>query len=122
MSDAPFCNVKGTVVVPGQSVATVLQPVPKATDLSSLIKAVAALTNNFNALNGQIVNQSFSSGAVTKQDPSKKPAWIEDRGARVVEKVKVFNPDDESQFVEVEQIKSFTMKNAKTGEIFKWQR
>lgn len=121
MSDAPFCNVKGTVVVPGQT-APVIQPVPVANDLKSLIKAVAALTNNFNAMNNQLANQSFSSGFTTKKDPSKAPTWIEDRGKRVMDKVKVTNPDDPNQFVEVEQIKSFTMKNVKDGTTWVWKR
>lgn len=42
--------------------------------------------------------------------------WIEDKRRRVTEKVRVENPDDPSQFVELERIKSTVFKNNKSGE------
>lgn len=42
--------------------------------------------------------------------------WQEDHSRRVTDQVRVENPDDPSQFVEVERIKSTVFKNSKTGE------
>lgn len=42
--------------------------------------------------------------------------WEEDRDRRVTEQVRIENPDDSSQFVNIERIKNMVFKNNKTGE------
>jgi hypothetical protein len=42
--------------------------------------------------------------------------WVEDRDRRITELVRVENPNDPSQFVEIERIKQMILKNTVTGE------
>lgn len=42
--------------------------------------------------------------------------WVEDRSRRVIDTVRVENPDDPEQFVEVERIKTMVIKNTTTGD------
>lgn len=42
--------------------------------------------------------------------------WVEDPTRRVTDRVRVENPEDSSQFVEVERIKQMVVKNTGTGE------
>lgn len=44
--------------------------------------------------------------------------WTEDRSKRVTETVRVENPSDSEQFVNIERIKSATFRNTKSGEQF----
>ena len=42
--------------------------------------------------------------------------WIEDKTQRITENVRVTNPDDDSQFVELERIKKMVIKNNVNGD------
>jgi hypothetical protein len=42
--------------------------------------------------------------------------WTEDRSKRVTETVRVENPDDSEQHVDIERIKAASFRNTKTGE------
>lgn len=42
--------------------------------------------------------------------------WIEDKSRRVTETVRVENPDNSDQYVELERIKQMVLKNNKNGE------
>lgn len=42
--------------------------------------------------------------------------WAEDTGRRITEQVRVTNPKDSDQYVDVERIKQMVFKNQKTGE------
>lgn len=123
MSNAPFCNVKGVTPDPNQS-AAVMQPIPVATDMNSALAAIRVLRNNFNVLNDQInrppAPPDGASGFKTKNN--QKSAWVENPKLRLKEKVRVENPDNPDQFVEVEQINGYSMTNQKTGEVFTWKR
>lgn len=41
--------------------------------------------------------------------------WDEDKSQRVTEKAKVYNPDDESQYIEVERLTKAVMTDNQTG-------
>lgn len=43
-------------------------------------------------------------------------SWEEDKSRRVSEKVRVENPDDSTQYVEIERIKQMVFKNRGTGQ------
>jgi hypothetical protein len=45
--------------------------------------------------------------------------WTEDGSQRVTEKAKVYNPDDETQYVEVERLKECTMIDVATNKKYK---
>lgn len=46
----------------------------------------------------------------------------EDRGSRVVKTVRVYNPQDKEQYVDVQQINRMVFKDAKSGETWTWSR
>lgn len=42
--------------------------------------------------------------------------WKEDKSRRKTETVRISNPDDEQQYIDVERIKEMVLKNSATGE------
>jgi hypothetical protein len=42
--------------------------------------------------------------------------WTEDKSRRVTETVRVTNPDDDDQFIDVERIQKMVLKNNRNGE------
>lgn len=102
MSNAPVCNVQGVVREPDQKIS-LFQPVPKATDLPSALKAIQAITNNFNTL-------------------LKAGNFVENRNLRTYQTVRVFNPDDTSQWVDVLQITGLTFVDPVTGRTLTWRQ
>lgn len=124
MPNPPVCNVQGVAVVPDQTLGR-FAPVPRATDLRSALRAIQIITNNFNILYGMIPPNNLNppqTGNITGATSKTQGDWVEDRGKRIITKVKVEQKDNPENFVEFEQIDGFTMKNAKSGEVWKWQR
>jgi hypothetical protein len=97
-----------------------LPAIPQATDLASALLAISALT----AVVNQITNNGPGSSGGGSAGGSSKPPGIGTykQFTRTTEKVKVTNPNDPSQFVEIERIKSLVMKDIKTGEAWTWNR
>lgn len=102
MSNAPVCNVQGIVKEPDQKLAK-FQPIPKATDLPSALKAIQAITNNFYTL-------------------SKAGNFVEQRNLRTYQTVRVFNPDDPNQWVDVLQITGLSFIDPVTGRTLLWHQ
>lgn len=102
MPNAPVCNVKGVVLEPNQKLSP-FQPIPKATDLPSALRALQAITNNFNTL-------------------LKAGNFVEQRQFRTFQTVRVFNPDDTSQWVDVQQITGLTFIDPVTGRTLTWKQ
>lgn len=103
MSENPLvCNVQGPVKFPDQKISN-FQPVPKATDLPSALRAIQAITNNFNTL---LRAGNFS----------------ELRQFRTFETVRVFNPSDSSQWVDVQQITGLVFQDPVTGRFLTWKQ
>lgn len=102
MSNPPVCNVQGTVVFPDQKINN-FQAIPKAVDLPSALKAIQAITNNFYTL-------------------SKSGNFVEQRQFRTFETVRVFNPDDTSQWVDVQQITGLVFQDPVTGRRLVWRQ
>lgn len=98
---APVCNIQGTVQPPSASLPG-LQPIPKATDLQSALKAIQALTNNFNYLLSAPGN------------------FTENPNLRTYKTVRVFQPGNSAVYVDVQQITSMTLVNPLTGQTIKW--
>jgi hypothetical protein len=99
MAQAPVCNVQGVVREPDQALAK-LQPIPRATDLPSAIKAIQALTNNFNLAGN----------------------YVEQRQLRTYTTNRVFNPDDTTQWVDVLQITGLVFLDRVTGKTIVWRQ
>jgi hypothetical protein len=109
MSNAPYCNVKG-VVVEGTPSLPALQPIPVATDLPSALKAIQAIKNNFNTL------YKFTSNVINTGN------FVEVRNLRTTEIVRVFNPQDSAQWVDVQQITGLTFRDPVTGRTLTWRQ
>jgi hypothetical protein len=93
---APVCPTSRPQPVPGQP-GPAIPAVPKATDLPSVIQAVNQLT--------QIINLMLA------------PPFTE--VTRNVQTVRVYNPNDKSQWVDVERITNLTMAND-LGQTWTW--
>lgn len=102
MSNAPVCNVQGVVKEPDQKLNP-FQPIPKATDLPSALRAIQAITNNFYTL-------------------SRSGNFVEQRNLRTFETVRVFNPDDTNMWVDVLQITGITFIDPVTGRTLTWRQ
>lgn len=102
MSNPPVCNVAGPVKFPDQALAK-FQPIPKPTDLPSVIKAIQAITNNFYTL-------------------ARSGNFIENRNLRTYQTVRVFNPENTDQWVDVLQITGLTFVDPVTGRTLVWRQ
>lgn len=102
MSNPPVCNVEGVVKLPDQKMSK-FEPIPKAVDLPSVIKAVNAITNNFYTL-------------------AKAGNFTELRQFRTFKTVRVFNPDDRNQWVDVQQITGLVFQDEVTGRFLTWRQ
>jgi hypothetical protein len=116
---APVCHVsKDQVIVqpsPKQQPA-----IPHANDLASALAAIAALKKIVEGWT--LPHPDNNEGGISgfKTNPSKQSRWTQ--ANRTVERVKIFNPSDSSQFVEIDRINSLTMVDKVTGETWVWNR
>jgi hypothetical protein len=111
MAVCPVCNQSTSQVInqpSGLAVPSTVNP----TDLSSALAAIRALN--------QIVNKKTSSGSKFAEQ------WRQ--GPPDTEKVKIYSPDtdpknggDGSVYVTVKRVKSLTMTNTSTGEVWQWR-
>lgn len=125
MANAPVCNISVNEVI-NQPPGVKLPSIPQATDLPSALSAIQAMTDMLNILVGNIPNTRGQPGRAGQAgQPGKNPKnsigrFTEVSGSRVTEKVKVTNPQDSSQFVEVERINKVVMRDNVTGEQWIW--
>jgi hypothetical protein len=98
---APVCLLPNQGQATPDMPAKQLTTVPQAVDLPTALQAINNIRNILKFITGP---RSF----------------IE--SGRVTQLVKVFNPDDDSQFVIVERINAVTFKDPLTGITFTWKR
>lgn len=98
----PVCNVKGPVKFPDQKLNP-FESIPKATDLPSALRAIQSITNNFNTL-------------------ARFGNYVENRNARAYEIVRVFNPNNTNQWVDVAQITRLLFIDPVSGRTITWQQ
>ena len=113
---APVCHDSRDQVIT-QPAPKKLPAIPAATDLASALAAIAALKTIVEGLTQPVIINNFGGGGGGASAPQR---WSQDK--RVTETVKVTNPADPSQFVEIQRIKSLTMKDGRTGETWVWNR
>lgn len=122
-TEAPVCHLPPVVDIP-QPAPTVMPSIPPATlDPSSMLAAIQALTAGFQLLTGQQQQRGGApgqDGQPGQSAKSKKGDWQEQ--SRRTAKVRVTNPQDETQFVDVQVINQLVMVNATTGETWVWNR
>ena len=99
-SVAPVCPIVRSQPIPGQP-PTKRSAIPPATDLPSALRAINQLININNYL-----------------DPLQVPQWVEQ--SRTTQTVRIYNPNDKEQWVDVERINSLTFADDNTGGLWQW--
>lgn len=117
MGQAPVCHVSVDQVI-NQPASTPMPSIPPATDLSSALQAIAALTQLVNQLSGRFPSNSGNN----KNSKQKVGRFQELKPLRTVEKKRIFNPQDKEQFVDVERINRLVFQDTVTGEQWTWTR
>jgi hypothetical protein len=111
-SVAPVCPVsKGQAIV--GSPGPLLPMPPRAVDLPSAINAI----NQLSQIIIQLINPSLTINN-TLRAPRLTSDWSET--GRVTQVQRVYNPDDKSQWVDVERINQLTMTQDATGDVLQW--
>lgn len=106
MSDtAPVCGLVSEAPAPSKD-ANPLPYVPIARDLQSAIRSINALRSWFYGPHGP---NSLRPGDYKEVN-------------RVSEVVRVVNPDDKDQYIDVKRINYVVMKDKKTGSKWVWKR
>lgn len=113
-----------------QNAPTNMPGIPVATDAASTMAAVNALRQAY--YNNQGGGSPRNASPQVKPNPSPNKNKNDknqnkDRGrfvelSRQTQIVQVFNPDDNTQWVKVEQIVALELQNPITGEIWVWKR
>jgi hypothetical protein len=118
MAGAPVCN-NLPANTPGQPDPKTLPSVPLATDLASAITAVNALRRIMQTI---IAQPPPVSGGLSGFKVQKGKGFHELKQYRVSKVVRIYNPSDKTQFVDVKQIVGVVMADPKTGQTWSWQR
>lgn len=125
---APVCSIIPPDR-PGEPTGRTVPTIPVASDMASLIAAVNAIRAWINAQqNPQRQREDDGSGRggiippkpQPKQPQPKIGRWNEI--SRSTKKVRIENPDDPSQFVEIEQITNLVMQDSVTKETWTWSQ
>lgn len=136
MTAAPVCHVAPESSVTTQPTGALLPVIPQATDLTSALNAIGAIRQTLMQMNNQLRNQSNNSNrgggqggsggggsaGVSGQKKPKMGRWNEIPDERVVQTVRIFNPKDKEQYVDVQRINALTFQDTVTGESFYWYR
>ncbi len=114
---APVCHIPPTQPS-RQPSPQELPSIPVAqANVQSLTASVNAMRQVINYITGR---QGPQGPQGTSGSPSKPARWTE--ASRSTGTVRIYNPDDKTQFVDVEQINQLTMKDGVTGESWSWNR
>lgn len=111
---------------PGEPTAKTVPTIPVARDLASALAAINAITAWINAQQQpKRTAQGTGGGGTTippkptpKQPQPQQGRWNEI--TRQTQKVKIVNPQDPTQFVEVEQLTKLVMQDSQTKETWIW--
>lgn len=110
---APVCHINQNEVIEQPDPKT-LPSVPIANDLASALVAINALRQIVNSITNQQNQGGISGFKVKPQDRGKGYSEVH----RVMQTVRVFNPQDKTQFVDVQQLKQLVMRDGTTGELW----
>lgn len=117
----PVCHI------PPKTITTVQPPPVNLPNIPPAGNTVASLQASVNAMRQVIIYLSGQAGPRgaqgAKGEAAKKTPpvrWSE--SARVVETVRIYDPNDNTVYVDVERINNLTMKDGVTGESWSWDR
>jgi hypothetical protein len=120
MASAPICYINPPAPS-AEPVAPTIPAIPVATDLQSVIQAVNTIAQILRSMNNQQdlgPPQRLTDATVNSK--KHRSDFHEVVTKRVVKKVRVFNPQNKSQFVDVKQITGLTFANKLTGQQINW--
>jgi len=117
---APVCHVPPENANIPQPGTRTLPGIPQAHDLPSALAALGAIRHILQIITNQQTDDNGTQINNFQTKPDKSTTWVED--SRKTETVKVYNPDDRSQFIEVERINQLVMKDKNTGNKWTWNR
>lgn len=115
---APVCN-NAPVASVNQPTPKTLPTVPEAKDLQSALAAINAMRRILQTIVSQTPQHP---GGISGFKMAKTQGFQEIKQRRVYKTVRVYNPQDHSQYVDVQQIVSMTMADPATGQIWYWQQ
>lgn len=114
VSNAPVCNINAPLPSAQPQVPR-LPTIPVATDLPSALAAINAMRQTIQAMTNQFGFGPM--GAVKTQAVLKELV-----SKRTTETVRVENPQDSSQFVDVKQINHLEFQDSSSGQRLVWDR
>lgn len=120
---APVCHIPPVTTTQQPTPVNIPAIPPAGPSIASLVASVNALRLAVLLLTNQHPqppDNGTTNGFKLKNDPKGSSRWSEQ--SRVTETVRVFNPDDHSQFVDVERINKLSMRDNVTGEAWSWDR
>lgn len=120
----PVCHIPPETVVDQPQPQNLPAIPPAQPNVQSLAQTVNAMRQTIMILTGRqgvqgpqgVPGKPGQSGNAQ----SKKAQWTE--ASRQTEQVKIYNPNDNTQFIEVERINSLTMKDSATNQTWTWRR
>lgn len=123
---APVCHISPDEPIT-QPTPRYLPSIPQATDLQSALAAINSMRQILLSLLGQIPQNNLqrnggSGTRTTQQQSGKKPDAGFREISRVVQTVRVYNPKDKSQYVDVERINRLVLRDPVTGASWVWSR
>ena len=99
--EGPVCNLNAKVNVQQPAIQSMPQ-IPVANDLPSALQAIQSLSQIMQILINQLPGQNNTQQNSTTQ--SNGGNFQEVPGSRRSQQVRIFNPDDHSQYVDVNQV------------------
>ena len=118
---APICYINPPAPT-AEPIAPTIPSIPVATDLQSLIQAVNTIAQIIRTMNNQDPGPGQRiTGLTVNNEPKKhRSDFHEVVQKRIVQKVRVYNPQNHKQYVDVNQITGLTFANKLTGQQIDW--
>lgn len=119
---APICRIApDTTVDQPDPVLLPTIPVP-APNWDAMMATVSALKHTVEQLAGQRPVQNGGSNKSGNKGNKKNQTNRFNEINRVTTQVRVYNPNDKSQYVDIDQINQLTLQDKVTGETWGWNR
>lgn len=102
--------------------------IPLATDLRSALAAINAMRQAIMIMRGQLgaqprsqqAQQSNNKTNKNKEKPEQQGKFVEI--SRATKEVRIFNKDDNEQFIDIERINKLVFRDTTDGTTWTWQR
>lgn len=116
----PVCHIPPVTTITQPAPVNLPSIPPAGPTIASLLATVNAMRQTIIFITGQRGSRGpqGAQGASAKKGPPSR--WTEN--VRVVETVRIFDPNDKSVFVDVERINKLVMNDQVTGEKWEWDR